>query len=91
MTTKQKPEHPDVVKNGDMLPGHTISTYQYKCKAKRRIPHTRGKEDPHKIHCGGTIFIDHGSSKIDVFYQVLLGALDTIRSNYVYEQKSEEL
>ena len=35
-------------------------------------------------------FVDHRSSKIDVYHQVSLGALDTIRSEKLYEQSAAE-
>ena len=74
-----------------MLPVEIVSTDQYKCKVKGRLPNTRGKEDHHKIFCGRTIFLDHGSSKIDVCQQVSLGASDNIRSKDIYKQKYEEV
>ena len=40
--------------------------------------------------CGGTLFVDHGSSKIDIFHQVSLGTSDTIRSKELYEQAAAE-
>ena len=43
------------------------------------------------MYCGGTLFNDHASSKIDVYHQVSLGASDTIRSKELYEQKAEEV
>ena len=66
------PDHFDVIKDGDLLPGETVSTDQYECRVKGRLPNTRGREDPHKMYCGGTLFNDHASSKIDVYHQVSL-------------------
>ena len=64
---------------------------QYKCKVNVRLLRTRGEEEPRKMYCGGKIFIDHGSSKIDVFQQVSLGASDNIRRKDIYKQKYEEV
>ncbi len=68
-----------------------MSTDQYECRIKGRLPNTRGKEDPQKMYCGGTLFSDHASSKINVFHQVSLGATDTVRSKNLYEQESAEM
>ena len=73
-----------------MKPGDTVSTDQYECRVKGRLPNTRGQEDPAKMYCGGTLFNDHASSKIDVFHQVSIGASDTLRSKGEFEQKAEE-
>ena len=42
-------------------------------------------------YCGGTLFSDHASSKIDVFHQVSLGATDTVRSKNAYEIQAAEM
>ena len=42
------PEHADVIKDGDLLPGDTVSTDQYECRVRGRLPNTRCKEDPLK-------------------------------------------
>ena len=85
------PDYIDTIKDGDLLPGQTVSTDQYECRVKGRLPNTRGREDPHKMYCGRTLFNDHASSKINVYQQVSLGASDTIRSKELYEQKAEEV
>ena len=43
------------------------------------------------MFCGGTLFNDHVSSKIDVFHQVLLGASDIVRSKILHEQQTAEM
>ena len=81
-------EHFNVIKDGYLTPWDTLSTYQYECRVKGRLPNTRRREDPAKIYCGGTLFNDHGSFNADVYHQVSLECLDTIRSKAVYEQES---
>ena len=78
-------EHSDVIKDGDLLPGDCVSTDQFECRVKGRLPGSRGKEDPTKIYSGGTVFVDHASSTIIIYDQVSLGASDTIRSKDLYE------
>ena len=62
------PDHADVIKENDLFPGDAVSTDQYECKIRGKLPNTRGKEDPQKMYCSGTLFSDHTSSKIDVFH-----------------------
>ena len=73
------------------MTGDCVSTDQYECRVKGSLPNTRGREDPQKIYCGGTLFNDHASSKIDVYHQVSLGASDTVRSKHDYEQRADEV
>ena len=51
-------EHPGVIKDGNLIPGDCISTDQYECSIKRRLPNTRRREDPQNIFRGGTLSID---------------------------------
>ena len=37
------PDHSDVIKEGDLMPGDTVSTDQYEYRVKGRLPNTRGK------------------------------------------------
>ena len=80
-----------MVKNGDLKPGDIVSTEQYECRLKGRLLNTRGKEDPHKMYCRGTLFNDHDSSNIDVYHQVSLGDADTMRSKHLYEQHTDNI
>ena len=48
------------------------------------------KEYLHKMLYDGTIFVDHGSGKIDVYHQVSLGALDTIHNKELYKETSDK-
>ena len=49
------------------------------------LSNTKGKEDPQKMFCGSTLFIDHVLSLISIYDQVPLGTSDTIRSKELYE------
>ena len=72
----------------DLLPGYCASTDQYEFRLKGRLKNTRVKEDPQNMYCGGTIFVDHATSKIDVMHQVSLGASDIVRNKELYEQEA---
>ena len=78
-------EHEDEVKEGHDLSGDYLRTDQYECKVKCCLPNTRGKEDTHKIHRGGTIFVYHASGVIKVHNQVFLGVSDAMRSKELHE------
>ena len=54
------------------------------------LPNTKEKEDSLDFLCGGSIFIDHGSSKIDIYHQVSLDTSDTIRRKELYEKSAAE-
>ena len=69
------PDYVDTIKDRDLLPGQNVNTDQYECRIKRRLHNTRGREDPHKMYCGGTLFNDHASSKIDIYHHVSLKLL----------------
>ena len=88
--TSPNVKHTDVLKKGDLQPGDGMSD-QFECTVKGRLAYTRGKEDPHKMLSGGTIFIDHASGFVRVCDQVSLGAADTIRSKTLFEHHASEM
>ena len=65
-------ENNNIIKKDDMESGSCASTDQFERRKTGKIPHTRGKESPEKIFCGGTIFVDHALSKIGISHQVYL-------------------
>ena len=54
------------------------------------ISNTRGVKTQRKCVVGGTIFVNHAASKIDMYHQVSLGGSDTVRNKELYEQKVGE-
>ena len=52
-------EHSNVIKDGDLLPRDCISTDQFECRAKGRIPGSNGKEDPNNIYSGGPVLVNN--------------------------------
>ena len=67
------------------MPGDCVNTDQFECRIKCRLPNSRGREDPHKMYCSGTVFVNHTSGVITIYYQVSLGTSDTVRSKEIYE------
>ena len=78
-------DHNDVIKNKHFLPGYFVSIHQQEHRVKGRLPNSRGKEDPEKMHSGGTVFVGHVSGVIKIHQQVSLGASDTMRSEELHE------
>ena len=83
--------HTNILKKDDLKPGDQVSTDQYEFIVKGRLPYTKVKEDPHKMLCGGTLFVDHASSYVKIFNQLSLGDADKVRSKETYEHESVEL
>ena len=81
----QMVEHADVIKEGSLLSGDCVSTDQFERRIKVRLPNSRGKEDPHKMYCGGTVFFNHASGVIKIYHQVSLGASDTVMRKEIHE------
>ena len=84
-------DHNDVLKKDDLMLGDTVSTDQYECRIKGRLPYTRGKEDPKKMFSGGTLFVDHATGYIKTYNQVSLGGSDTVRSKELFELRAWEM
>ena len=84
-------DHNNVLKKDDLRPGDTVSTDQYECRIKGRLPYTKGKEDPKKMFSGGTLFVDHATGYIKVYNQVSLGGSDTVRSKELFELHAWEM
>ena len=78
-------EHTDDIREGNSLPGDCMSTDQFECRIKGRLPNYRGKEDPYKMYCGETVFVDYASGVIKIHHQVSLCAFDTVRSKELHE------
>ena len=48
MKNTENYEHTDVIKEGDLFPGDCVSTDQYECQVKGRLPHKIVKKTPHE-------------------------------------------
>ena len=69
---KLNAKHSDVIKYCDLLPGDCVSTDQFECRVKKRLPGSKIKEDLSNMYSGGTIFVDNASSTIIIYNQVSL-------------------
>ena len=83
-------EHIYVIEEGHLLPGNCVSTDQFECRIKGWLPSSCGKEDPHKIYSGGTLFVDHASGVIKVYHQVSVSASDKVKSKELYKMWASE-
>mmetsp|Transcript_1209 Transcript_1209/g.1946 ORF Transcript_1209/g.1946 Transcript_1209/m.1946 type:complete len:129 (-) Transcript_1209:632-1018(-) len=68
-----------VIKGGHLSPGDYVSIDQYTSSYKGRLPTGYGIKASNSTYGGGTIFVDHASSFINVEHQITLFAGDTIR------------
>ena len=65
--------------------GDCISIDHYKSTVRGCLTHTKGKESETEQFQGGTIAVDHASSKIYIFHQVSLCARETLQAKQVWE------
>ena len=89
--THRNPDSSNIIKNNALIPGDAVSIDQYTRRVKGRLPNSRGREDPHKMYGGGTLFVDHASGMVQVFHQISLEASDTIRSIETYEAQADAM
>ena len=78
-------DHTDVMKNEHLLHRDCVSIDQHEFRVKGRLTNSRCKEDPEKMHSGGTVFVDHSSGVIKMHHQISLGDSDTMRSKDLHE------
>lgn len=86
VTHHQLPGRDMALRQGDLMPGDTISIDQYMSTVRGRLAHTKGKELKKDKYVGGTIFVDHASGYIHLGNQVTLQIGDTLRSKLSFEQ-----
>ena len=79
-----------MIKVGSLLPGDCVSTDQFERIVKDRLSNSCGKEDQHKMYCGGTVFVDHVSGVIKLHHQRSLGSSDNMRIKELNELWSAE-
>jgi Reverse transcriptase (RNA-dependent DNA polymerase) len=85
-TEYKDPDKEFRLKIDDLEPGNTVSMDQYQSPERGRLPNTYGKEKEEAKYGGGTIFIDHASTKIYVRHQVSLRAGETVQAKREFEQ-----
>ena len=84
------PTKTHTIKAEDLQPCDCVSSDQFECRVKGRLAHNKGKEDTDHMYCGDTIFVDYTSDHINVYHQVSLGGIYTVRSKYLHELQTEE-
>ena len=87
---KTWPEHEMSIKHDDLEPGDMTSVDQYLSTFGGRLPNTFGKEKKKDQYGGGTIFVDHATSRIYIRHQVSMQAYETVRAKQAYEKDSLE-
>jgi hypothetical protein len=87
--TKTEVPNPDkegAINKEKLTPGAQVSLDHFVVQAPGRRFTSRGHEAEQNMFKGGTIFVDAGSGRIKIQFQVSLAAADTIRSKMKYER-----
>jgi len=74
------------IQHGKLSPGDQIAVDQFEVSKRGRLFKSGGREKDVEKFCGGTIFIDVATGLTKVYFQVSLGAEDTIRSKLAFER-----
>ena len=69
-------------------PGQEVACDQFEVKKRGRKFKTRGKEKEEEKYSGGTIFVDVATGFTRCYYQVSLGAEETIQSKNLFEREA---
>jgi hypothetical protein len=84
--TEARPEAVGGITHDHLEPGDEIAVDQFEVTKRGRLFKSGGREkDPDKF-CGGTLFVDVATGFTKVYFQVSLGASDTIRSKLDFER-----
>jgi hypothetical protein len=89
-TEYKDPKKEMMLKTGHLAPGDAVSMDQYQSSVKGRLPDTYGKEKEHDKYTGGTIFVDHASTRIFIKHQVSLKAGETIQAKRLFEKDASQ-
>jgi hypothetical protein len=81
-------EKDKMLRRDHLEPGQMVSVDQYVSALPGRLPNMKGKETKKDKYCGGTIFVDHASSKVFIKNQVSLNAGETVMDKRAFEREA---
>ncbi len=84
--TTARPEAVGGIQHGKLLPGAEIAVDQFEVTKCGRLFSSGGREKDVDKFCGGTLFVDVATGLTKAYFQVSLGADDTIRSKLAFER-----
>jgi hypothetical protein len=84
------PDRQNLLRMNDLQPGDDVSIDQYMSGTHGRLAHTKGKEAKSKQYVGGTIFVDHSTTKIHHSSQVSLRVGETLVAKHHFESIARE-
>ena len=84
--TRPRPESVGGIKHSKLEPGDEIAVDQFEVTKRGRLFKSGGREKDVDKFCGGTIFVDIATGLTKVYFQVSLGAEDTIRAKLEFER-----
>jgi len=85
-TTTSLPQAEGAISKNNLSRGDLVCLDHFQVTEHGRLWHTRGHESADKRYCGGTIFVDVATGRIELKFQVSLAAADTIKSKMEYER-----
>lgn len=84
--TEVRPSKGGGIQDNKLEPGDEIAADQFETRQRGRRFHTGGKEKDVDKFAGGTVFSDVASGYTRVYFQVSLGAAETLRSKHQFER-----
>lgn len=75
------------IDNNDLRPGQRVSVDHFLVKQKGRLFESKGKSSIDLMYSGGSLFVDHASGYISVYFQVQINALETILAKQKFEKE----
>jgi hypothetical protein len=75
-----------VLRDGDLLPGQTVSADHFICSTKGRLFKSRGRESEQEMYEGGCLFVDHATGYINVQFQNSLNSHQTLTAKQQFEE-----
>jgi hypothetical protein len=75
-----------MLRRNHLCPGDMVSVDQYVSALPGHLPHTKGEEMKKDQYCGGTIFVDHASSKVFIKHQISLNAGETAMGKRMFKR-----
>jgi len=88
VTVKAKPEKEMAIRQDNLIPGDCISLNQFESSARKRLPHTFGKETSSIHYVGELLGIDQSSGYVFLRNQVSLRSGNIVRSMREFEKEA---
>ena len=78
------------IRKNDLKPGDKVSIDQHTTRVKGRLLNSRGRGPSHLHYTGGTLFVDHASSRMFAHHQVSTRVGNTLMGKHAFEKEAGE-